>query len=74
MHLGEQNHTLVLEDKAGQILAEVAVNMAALTLVDKAGQILVEVAVNMAALTLEDKAGHMLVGQRVVLLQPRDHM
>ena len=32
---------LVLEDKAGQILVEVAVNMAALTLEDKPGQMMV---------------------------------
>ena len=32
---------LVLEDKAGQILVEAAVNLAALTLEDKAGHMLV---------------------------------
>lgn len=32
---------LVLEDKAGQIVMEVAVNMAALTLEDKPGQMMV---------------------------------
>ena len=41
MHLGNQNHMLVLEDKADRILVEVAVNMAALTLEDKAGHMLV---------------------------------
>ena len=38
-HLGEQNHVLVLEHKAGQNLMEVAVTMA--TLEDKPGHMLV---------------------------------
>ena len=44
-HLEEQNHVLVLEDKAGQILMEVAVNMAALSLEDKPGHMMVGQAV-----------------------------